>query len=92
MLGIMWNNMLLPKILNLIPDKKAALNYMMREGEKYHSRPEWYPEDLSILFDLLAQRKIEPVVTRMPLVEAARAPGLIGEGAVRGKIVLVCDA
>jgi len=91
MLKILWNNMVLPKILNLIPDKKATMNYMMRGGAKNHSRPEWYPEDLSKLFDLLAQKKIEPIITRMPLAEAARAHELIGEAAVKGKIVLMCN-
>lgn len=91
MLKILWNNMVLPKILNFIPDKKATMNYIMRGGAKSHSRPEWYPEDLSKLFDLLAQKKINPVVTRMPLVEAARAHELIGKAAVKGKIVLMCN-
>ena len=91
MLAMLWNNMILTRILNAIPDKKATLNYMMRGGAKNHSRPEWYREDLSKLFDLLAQKKIEPIVTRMPLVEAARAHELIGKAAVKGKIVLMCN-
>ena len=83
--------MVLPKILNFIPDKKAAMNYIMRGGAKNHSRPEWYREDLSKLFDLLAQEKIKPIVTRMPLAEAARAHELIGKAAVKGKVVLMCN-
>jgi NADPH:quinone reductase-like Zn-dependent oxidoreductase len=91
MLKILWNNMVLNKILNFIPDKRATMNYMMKGGAKNHSRPEWYPEDLSKLFDLLAQEKIRPIVTRMPLVEAARAHELIGKASVKGKIVLTCN-
>jgi len=91
MLKMLWNNMVLNKILNFIPDKKATMNYIMRGGAKNHSRPEWYPQDLSKLFDLLAQKKIKPVVTRMPLAEAARAHELIGNAAVNGKIVLMCN-
>lgn len=78
------------QILNLIPDKRAALTYQMGDT-KHNSSPEWVREDLSKLFDLLAQKKIEPIVTRMPLVEAARAHELIGKGSVRGKIVLICS-
>ena len=92
MLAMLWNNMILTRILNFVPDKKATMNYIMRGGAKVHSRPEWYPEDLSKLFDLLGQKKIEPIITRMPLVEAARAHEMIGNASVRGKIVLMCDA
>ena len=67
------------------------MNYRMRGGAKSHSRPEWYREDLSTLFDLLAQKKIEPIVTRMPLAEAAGAHGLIGNEVAKGKIVLMCN-
>ncbi len=91
MLSMLWNNMVLTKILNFIPDNKATLNYIMRGGAKKNSRPKWYPEDLAKLFDLLAQKKIEPIVTRMPLAEAARAHELIGEASVMGKIILICD-
>ena len=90
MLAMLWNNMILTHILNALPDNKATLNYFMRGGAKKHSRPEWYREDLSKLFDLLARNKIEPIITRMPLVEAARAHELIGEAAVKGKVVLMC--
>jgi len=92
MLGILWNNMLLPKILNLIPNKKTALNYMMRGGAQVNSLPESYDQDLSKLFDLLVQEKIKPIVTRLSLAEAARAHELIGKADVRGKIVLMCNS
>jgi NADPH:quinone reductase-like Zn-dependent oxidoreductase len=91
-LAMLWNNMILTRILNVIPDKKATLNYIMRGGAKLHSRPEWYREDLSKLFDLLAQGKIKPIITRMELAEAARAHELIGKAAVSGKVVLMCNA
>ena len=91
MLAMLWNNMILTRILNLLPDKRATMNYMMRGGAKVHSCPEWYPEDLAKLFDLLAQNKIEPAITRMPLTEAARAHAMIGSAAVSGKVVLMCN-
>ena len=91
-LGMLWNNMILTRILNLIPDKRATINYMMRGGAKAYSRPEWYPEDLAKLFDLLAQKKIKPMVTRLPMAEAVRAHEMIGEASVSGKVVLMCNA
>lgn len=91
MLKMLWNNMFLNPILNFLPDKKSTMNYMMRMGAKNHSRPEWYIEDLSKLFALLAQKKIKPIITRIPLVEAARAHELVEKAAVCGKIVLVCN-
>ena len=90
-LGILWNNMVLSKILNLISDKRAVMGYIMRGGAKDNSRSEWYPEDLSKLFDLLAQKQIAPIVTRIPLAEASRAHELIGTAAARGKVVLMCN-
>ncbi len=65
------------KILNLIPDKRAAMTYFMDKPKS--SSPEWCREDLSKLFDLLAQEKIKPIIERMPLVEAARAHELLGK-------------
>ena len=88
--NMLWGNLVLRPILNLIPDRRAALTYV-RGDTKKNSSPEGVREDLSKLFDLLAQKKIEPIVTRMPLVEAARAHELIGKAYVRGKIVLMCN-
>ena len=52
--------------------------------------PQWYREDLMTLFDLLAQKKIQPVISqRLPLTEAAQAHALLERSAVTGKIVLV---
>jgi len=54
--------------------------------------PEWYRKDLMVLFDLLKQQKIRPVIaSRMPLNEAARAHELIENAAVCGRIVLLCS-
>src|SRR5262249_35781527 len=52
--------------------------------------PTWFRQDLLALFDLLRQRKIEPLIARrFPLTEARRAQELLGTGGVTGKIVLV---
>jgi NADPH:quinone reductase len=51
--------------------------------------PDWFSEDLTKLFDLLAQNKIKPIIeARMPFAEAKRAHELIEQAEVQGKIVL----
>ncbi|MEB3300382.1 MAG: zinc-binding dehydrogenase [Cyanobacteriota bacterium] len=58
-------------------------------GTLREKHPEWFTEDLTNLFNLLAQGKIEPVIaTRLPLTEVKRAHELIETAAVQGKIVL----
>lgn len=75
-------------ILNLLPDHRAVMSYNITRPK--YSKPEWCREDLSKLFALLSQERIEPVIAeRMPLLEAARAHQLLEEGAVVGKLVLV---
>src|SRR5208283_1744377 len=56
------------------------------------AHPDWFREDLSKLFGMLAARQIEPVIAaRMPLREAARANELLEKSQVSGKIVLLCQ-
>jgi NADPH2:quinone reductase len=55
-------------------------------------KPAWFNEDLSVLLDLLRDRKIKPMIAeRIPLREARRAQELLGRGSVKGKLVLVCN-
>jgi NADPH:quinone reductase-like Zn-dependent oxidoreductase len=55
--------------------------------------PEWFREDATTLFKLLAEGKIEPIVAeRIPLVEARRAHENLGRGGVTGKQVLASSA
>lgn len=89
--SILWHNMILPSILNVIPDRRAVLRYQMRDT-KFHSSPEWYRDDLAQLFDLLARGEIKPILNRVPLSEASRAHELIDRAAVTGKVVLNCDS
>jgi NADPH:quinone reductase len=49
-------------------------------------------EDLPKIFDLVAQRKIKPVIAAtFPLDQARAALELLATGTVEGKIVLTCD-
>jgi NADPH:quinone reductase len=45
------------------------------------------------LLDLLCDKKIKPMIAeRIPLSEARHAQELLGQGSVRGKLVLVCNS
>jgi NADPH:quinone reductase len=74
----------------LLPGRKRVVPYSIQTLKRL--RPELFRKDLIALFDLLQQRKIEPLVARrFPLAEARSAQELLGEGGVTGKIVLVCE-
>ena len=72
----------------LFPGRKRVIPYSIQWLKRL--KPALFRDDLSALFDLLRQRKIEPIVAqRFPLAEARRAHEVLGEGGVTGKIVLV---
>ena len=74
----------------LMPGRKRVVPYSIQWLKRL--KPALFREDLSALFDLLGQRKIEPLIAhRFPLTEAKRAQELLGTGGVTGKIVLVCN-
>ncbi len=75
------------KLWNLLPNGRSTAFYSIGALRKKH--PEWFTEDLTNLFNLLAQGKIKPVIAaRLPLTEVKRAHELIETAAVQGKIVL----
>ncbi len=81
---------LLPAVLNVIPDGKRAAFYGITKLYRKDSKP--FREDLPKLFQLLAERKIEPVIAGiLPLIEAARANEMLEKGEVQGKLVLSCS-
>ena len=81
---------LLLGILRLIPDRRRCVWYNVTGWRKMH--PDWFRADLKILFDLLTQRRIQPVVAaRLPLREAAKANEQIEHATFAGKIVLLCQ-
>jgi NADPH2:quinone reductase len=72
----------------LLPGRKRVLPYSIQWLKRL--RPAWFRQDLTTLFDLLRQRRIQPLIARrFPLAEARRAHELLGKGGVTGKIVLV---
>lgn len=73
----------------LLPGRKRVIPYSIQWLKRW--RPARFREDLITLFELLRQRKIEPLLAkRLPLTEARRAHELLGEGGIKGKIVLEC--
>ncbi len=76
------------QLWNIMPNSRSATLYSIGPWRKKH--PDWFRADLTNLFDLLVQGKIEPVIAeRMRLDEATHAHELIEQAAVQGKIVLI---
>lgn len=82
-----WTNVL---ALNLIPDRRKVIPYSIQTLKR--RKPNWFREDLNLLFNFLVQEKIKPIIAaRIPLNEAAKAHELLEKGSVIGKIVLICN-
>jgi NADPH2:quinone reductase len=72
----------------LLPGRKRVIPYSIQTLKRL--KPALFRQDLIALFDLLQQRKIQPLIAhRLPLAEARRAQELLERGGVIGKIVLV---
>lgn len=71
----------------VLPGRKRVIPYSIQWLKRL--RPALFREDLLTLFELLRQHKIQPLVTRLPFVDARRAHELLAGGGVTGKIVLV---
>ncbi|HVH74322.1 MAG TPA: medium chain dehydrogenase/reductase family protein [Stellaceae bacterium] len=75
----------------LLPGRRRILPYSIQYLKR--RKPAWFRDDLSALLDLLRDNKIKPMIAeRIPLSEARRAQELLGQGSVRGKLVLVCNS
>jgi NADPH:quinone reductase-like Zn-dependent oxidoreductase len=70
--------------------RRRILPYSIQNLKRW--KPAWFREDLSVLLNLLRDEKIKPMIAeRIPLSEARRAHELLGQGSVKGKLVLVCN-
>lgn len=77
-------------IWNLLPTKPRAQFYLIGDWHKKHNSA--FKEDLILLFELLKQGKIKPVIARtMPLKQASEAHRLVEEGKLEGKIILTMN-
>jgi NADPH:quinone reductase-like Zn-dependent oxidoreductase len=74
-------------LLNLLPNGKSAKFYGTG-ASRLNIRP--FLEDWAVLFKLLGERKILPIIHRkFPILEAAQANALLESGQVIGNVVLV---
>ncbi len=88
-LSEIWS-FLVPSLLKMIPGKRRAEAYGITMI--YRKDPKPFREDLPKLFQLLAEKKIKPIIADiLPLEEASRANELLEQGKVRGKLVLKCS-
>ncbi len=74
----------------LLPGRKRVVPYSIQWLKRL--KPAVFREDLTILFNLLEEKKIRPLIAgRFPLAEARHAQELLGKGGVTGKMVLMLD-
>lgn len=71
----------------VLPGAKRVVPYSIQTLMRL--KPALFREDLTVLFELLRQKKIKPLIARRyPLAQARDAQELLGKGGVAGKIVL----
>jgi NADPH:quinone reductase-like Zn-dependent oxidoreductase len=74
--------------LLMLPSGKSIKGYGISASYKRNKKP--FIEDLSLLFGLLAERKIRPIIAnKFPILEAAKANELLESGKAIGNIVLL---
>jgi NADPH:quinone reductase-like Zn-dependent oxidoreductase len=72
----------------LFPSRRRVVPYSIQWLKRL--KPALFRKDLTVLFDLLQEKKIKPLIAqRLPLTDARHAHELLGAGGVTGKIVLV---
>jgi NADPH2:quinone reductase len=73
---------------NLLPRGRRVRTYQSAKTRDRH--PDWYRTDLALLFRLLAEGHLHPLIAaRLPLADARRAHELLAQGGVHGKLVLL---
>jgi NADPH2:quinone reductase len=74
----------------ILPGRRRVVPYSIQWLKRL--KPALFRRDLTTLFALLQQRKLQPLIAqRLPLAEARCAHELLGKGGVTGKIVLMCN-
>jgi NADPH:quinone reductase-like Zn-dependent oxidoreductase len=75
-------------LVNLRPGGKSVQSYGISALYRIDKRP--FMEDLPVLFKLLEEGKIKPIIAKkFPILEAARANELLENGKVTGNVVLL---
>jgi NADPH:quinone reductase len=76
--------------MNVVSDERKFILYSIQTLKRL--KPDWFHEDLILLFDMLKQGKIKPIVAaKMPINQASQAQELLASGSAKGKIVLICE-
>jgi NADPH:quinone reductase-like Zn-dependent oxidoreductase len=74
------------QVWNILPNGKSATFYSIGALRRKH--PDWFREDLTALFKMLAEKKIKPhVAGHYPLEKVQEVHRLIEEAKIKGKIV-----
>jgi NADPH:quinone reductase-like Zn-dependent oxidoreductase len=77
--------------VNLIPNGKSVQSYGISALYARDKKP--FRDDLQVLFKLLEEGKIKPIITaKFPILEAAKANELLEKGQVIGNVVLVAPS
>lgn len=75
------------KIWNILPNHRSTSFYSIAATRKKH--PQWFSEDLTTLFNLLKEKKVNPIIDRrLPMTQAVKAYELIENAQVKGKLIL----
>ncbi len=75
------------KLWDWLPNGHATAFYSIGAMRRKH--PEWFREDLAMLFAMLAEGRIDPAVAEVvPLSEVRRAHERVEAGSVQGKLVM----
>jgi NADPH:quinone reductase-like Zn-dependent oxidoreductase len=73
---------------NLLPNGKSVAFYGITLLYMQDKKP--FMEDVALLFNLLAEGKIKPIITtQLPILEAKKANELLESSQVSGNIVLL---
>jgi NADPH:quinone reductase-like Zn-dependent oxidoreductase len=74
------------QLWNILPNGKSATFYSIGALRRKH--PDWFREDLTALFKMLAEKRIKPHIARhYPLEKVQEVHRLIEEAKLKGKIV-----
>ncbi len=74
------------KLKNLLPNGKSATFYSIGALRKKH--PDWFKEDLTTIFKMLEEKKIQPLIERIITIDkASEAHQIIEKHQNKGKII-----
>lgn len=80
-------DMLRLKLWNLLPNNRSTAFYSI--GAMRGKHPDLFSRDLNTLFDLLAERRIAPVIEEIvPLSRAREAYDRVEKGKVKGRVLI----